>query len=267
MILDDHQPLREVAIRHRELVSRRQLLEQLDRLARYRLPFAHAPGEEQQPRERPQRISLAVSVADGPLTLERALLRVDRLVDLGAQAAFLCASAKERRADLERLIVGDPQSTGVLIRGLAVGSRARGALPRERRPPKHSGGIARGLGMVREAREIRIVAGGERLDRGTVQVEPAVRCDRLLDRDPREIVAERDVSVARSQHARREAFVDPVTELAGNRFEQPQLDLSGNDRDRLEQPPRRQPRGVPRAQAPRHERFRGSVPRRPRAPR
>ncbi len=47
-VLDDHAALRDVGVGHRERVSRRQPLEELDRLERNRLALPGPPGEEQQ---------------------------------------------------------------------------------------------------------------------------------------------------------------------------------------------------------------------------
>jgi hypothetical protein len=52
-------------------------------------------------------------------------------------------------------------------------------------------------------------------------------------------VAEGHVRAARDQHARGQALVDAVDDVASEHIQQPGLDVSGHDRDRFEQPPRR----------------------------
>ena len=69
--------------------------------------------------------------------------------------------------------------------------RARGGLRRE---PQHGAGVAGGLGVVREPRGLRSTGRrrGERRQGGPVQRRPAVGRERLLDRHPRQLVAEGD---------------------------------------------------------------------------
>jgi hypothetical protein len=97
--------------------------------------------------------------------------------------------------------------------------------------------------VVREPRLLGVAAArAQRLQRRPVQREPAVRRDRLVDRQSRQLVPELDVRRPGDQHPR--GFVDAIGELAGERFEQPQLDGPGDDCHRVEQPARRlgQPR-------------------------
>ncbi len=49
-------------------------------------------------------------------------------------------------------------------------------------------------------------------------------------------MAETDMRAARAQHARRQALLQPVNQLAGKQLQQPQIDLSRNDRDSFKQP-------------------------------
>ena len=61
------------------------------------------------------------------------------------------------------------------------------------------------------------------------------RLERLLDREPREVVAELDCARALSEHPRRERLFERVDVLAGERLEQPQLRARWGDRHRVEQ--------------------------------
>lgn len=58
-----------------------------------------------------------------------------------------------------------------------------------------------------------------------------------LEREPRELVAERDRLALGAQHPRRNARIQAF-ELAGDGLEQPQLGARGHDRGHLEDSPR-----------------------------
>ena len=82
---------------------------------------------------------------------------------------------------------------GVLRGRLAVGVEQRRAAARGGRIPKDGLRVARGLRVVREAREV--LSGRPRGQRGQdrlVQLQPPAGRDRLLDGEPRELVAERE---------------------------------------------------------------------------
>jgi hypothetical protein len=68
-----------------------------------------------------------------------------------------------------------------------------------------------------------------------VQVEVAVRRQRLLDREPRELVPERDRARGGREHSGGEALLEPVDRVAGERCEEPELGLRGDDCDGVEQ--------------------------------
>ena len=76
------------------------------------------------------------------------------------------------------------------------------------------------------------------INRGAMKYEAAVRRDRVLYRQARQLVAERDVRRACDQHAAGQAFIDSVSQLAGERLQEPRLDLAGNDGGRVQQPGR-----------------------------
>src|SRR6185312_10191704 len=58
---------------------------------------------------------------------------------------------------------------------------------------------------------------------------------RLLDREPRQLVSERNVGGALNQHSRGQAFIEAIDELAGKRLKQGELNVSGKDGDRFKQ--------------------------------
>ena len=71
-----------------------------------------------------------------------------------------------------------------------------------------------------------------------MQPDPAVERDRLLDREPGEIVAERDAGRLRREHSRGQAFLEPADRFPRERLEQPELGALRHDRDGVEQRPR-----------------------------
>jgi hypothetical protein len=163
-------------------------------------------------------------------------LRADRLVELGAEATLFDAAVQQGRPEVRRQPAGAVQRAGVLRGGLAVRARRRGSLGRPGGPLEHTARVIRGVGMVREPREVGVVATarGQGLDRGAMEGEAAVRGDRVLDREPGQLVAERDVRPPRDQHPRREALVNAILDRTGHPRKQPRLDLTRHDRDRLE---------------------------------
>ncbi len=68
---------------------------------------------------------------------------------------------------------------------------------------------------------------------------PTVRSDRLLDREPRQLVPKSQVRGSGNQHSRSKALLDLIDELGDQRLQQEQIDLPRNNRDRLKQPSRR----------------------------
>ena len=74
-----------------------------------------------------------------------------------------------------------------------------------------------------------------------MQRQPLIGRQRLLDRQPRELVAELDSAPPGGKHPRGEALLQPITRLRRERLEQPQLHLARDNGERIEQPrvPRR----------------------------
>ena len=178
----------------------RELLEDGDRLQSVSLALVGAAREKQQPRERAQRIALSEAIAPAAMPLERLLLGRDRLIELGTEPALLDAALLQVVAVGGSQIVGMTQrARGIVGRRLAVSAGDGGALRGTGRPFEHAADVAGGLGMVCEPREIGVVADtrGQCIDRGTVEREPAVRRDRVLDRQPRFLVRERCLRVFR----------------------------------------------------------------------
>ena len=144
-------------------------------------------------------------------TASASLHRLDRLVAVvgteggrgsGPRAARRALAPAGRRRSAARARTGPPPRGG--RRPTSARAAAAG------REPQHGGRVAGGLGVVREPRGVGSAGRrrGERRQRGAVQRRPAVRRQRLLDRHPRQLVAEGDAVGRRRQHARAEALVE-----------------------------------------------------------
>ena len=140
----DHPPLRDVAVSHRQRVAGRSPLEQVKRLSQGRSapPLGRASGEKQQPRQRPERISLAAPVPELAADLDRRLLGVDRLLELRGQVALLGAPLEQdgsfarRHAALRDATLGRtvPRPRGAPQRRPPV---PRPGVPKEALPRRH----------------------------------------------------------------------------------------------------------------------------------
>ena len=162
---------------------------------------------------------------------QRALQVGDRLLRLIGQEALAGAQLEQIGAVLGR----EPQGARVLRRGLAVGAGGRGALRGGNGVTADGRGVARSCGVVGEPRRVGAVGRGQRAG---VQRAAHVRRERLLDRDPRELVPERDARPNRVEHAARQAFLELV-EVARERVEQPEIHRPRDDRRGIERPARR----------------------------
>src|SRR5262249_58270790 len=76
----------------------------------------------------------------------------------------------------------------------------------------------------------------ERRENLPVELDPAVRRQRLLDGERRELVAERNGLVGRGEHPRGEAGLQLVEEVARNPLEEPELGLRRGDGDDVQRP-------------------------------
>jgi hypothetical protein len=74
---------------------------------------------------------------------------------------------------------------------------------------------------------------------GAVQRDPAMRRDRLLDREARQLVPEGHAPPPLDQYPRTQALLERVDMVAGRCGHQPRLDGPGHHRDGLEEPARR----------------------------
>jgi hypothetical protein len=154
MVAREHAQLREVAVGHRELASRRQRLEQLDREARLALGVRVVAGEPSQSREPAVRFALAQPVTEPAVLLERSPSGVDRVVDLVREVALVRAPLQELGPALGRELAGEAQRAREVRRGFTVRAERRRTLARRGRVAQHRVPIAGRLGVVSEPREV-----------------------------------------------------------------------------------------------------------------
>ncbi len=212
-------------------------LEQLDRLQhrplRVRVPAAaeqvrHDPGE---------RVALAARVARPAPERDRQLERVDRPHLFVREVVGAGLALEEGRALVGGQAVGEAERPAVLSGCLTMGAEEIGPLGSCCCEPQHGVGVAGRLGVMRQPG---IVAHGvgppaERGERTAMEAQPASRLERLLDREPRQVVAELDRTRALSEHPRRERLLEGADVLARQRFEEPQLGARRGDGDGVEQ--------------------------------
>ena len=131
------------------------------------------------------------------------------------------------------------QRARVLLGRFAVRASGSRALSCLRCPPQHAVQITSRLRVVGQAREINVTAvvRDEPLEHAAMQCEPAVGRDRVLDRQPCELVAKRDMRPTRDQHPGAETLLEAFDVLGQQQFKQPEIDVTRDHRDRLKQPP------------------------------
>src|SRR5262249_6036868 len=139
-----------------------------------------------------QGIALSQWVAESAITVERLVDRGERFVVLGREEALEPAAEQQARTPLGWESVGEAKRPRVLLRGLPV----RGDLGRPRgcgrRETEHGLAVAGSLGMVRDERRV----GARRLDQRRegrpMERPPPIGWQRLLDRQARKLVPERE---------------------------------------------------------------------------
>ncbi len=118
-----------------------------------------------------------------------------------------------------------------------MGARGRGASARLGCVAEHSFAVSCLFRVVGETGDV--AALGERDEDRFVQSSAAVRCERALDGEPCELVAEGDAVPVGADHARLETGVEPVELGRDDLLEQPELGSERDHGNRLEQPSRR----------------------------
>ncbi len=185
---------REPCIRPRELVPGREQRQQLDRSLGRGLRIRQLPAAGEVGHDPAECVGLAAAVARGTVELDRLLQHLDRSPLLVRAVEGVGAALEQRRALPGGQAVREAQGPGVVRGRLAVSPGRGGALGGGDGVAEDCLAVARGIGVMGEPREVRPSVGGlrQRDERPPVQVEPASRLQRLLERQPGEIVAELD---------------------------------------------------------------------------
>ena len=121
-----------------------------------------------------------------------------------------------------------------MLERLPVPARG-GGRPRGRRSePRHGVAVAGAARVVRQPRRVRAPRLLERMEHHPIQLVLPDRRDLVLDRPPREVVAERERTVLQGEQARVDAGVDRRGRRARGLRQQPQLRRAGNDGGQLD---------------------------------
>src|SRR5439155_24767773 len=121
-VVRQHAQLCGVAVRHRELASRRQRLEQLDGTASFALRGLLVTVEPGKPREPAVRLALAQAITTTVVLLESAAARLDRFVDLVGEIALVRAPLQELDPAFGLQFVGKAQGAGEMCGSFTVGT-------------------------------------------------------------------------------------------------------------------------------------------------
>ena len=170
-------------------------------------------------RERSRRAPLArKQIATGAVDAQRLGERLHRLLAHVGEIAGVAEALEQVGALLRRQAVGEAQRPPVLVLGLARGADRGGVLGGRGRVAQDGRRVGGRLGVMGEPRQVgrpdrRL---GQRGESAAVQRDRPVRRERLLDRQPRQLVAEGDAALLGAKHARAQALLERVERAAGS---------------------------------------------------
>ena len=198
---------------------------------------ASRPGHQSISESRTSATAFAAAIAQLAMARECALLCGDRLVHLIGEVALLRASLEQTgelarrhapRRSARRARTARPPRGALPAPRPGRPQRSRSAASHRHRPRPRRGAPAEpGRARAREAADS---ASSTR----RCSSDAPMRADRILDGEPRELVAERDRAPLGAQHAGREAGIDVLDLIRHDLVEQPHLDMRRDDGDRLE---------------------------------
>jgi hypothetical protein len=178
--------------------------------------------------KRRERATNWTRVAERAAKRDHGLDRADRLAQVVGEEAFPRAPLEQLRPGLRRQRIREAKSARVLRRRLAMRAHRGGLLGRRRREAEDGVGVAGAVRVVCEAccvRQPRRGRGKAREGRA-VEAQPTPGLDRFFDRQASELMAERHgAGSSIDQHPGAQTFLQRDHVLAGQRLEQPQLDL------------------------------------------
>jgi len=134
----------------------------------------------------------------------------------------------------------ESQRAQVLVLRLAGCSQRRRVLAGRGGVAKHGRPVSGRLGVMGQPGQVGCSKLGptERRQRATVQRDRAIRRQRVLDREPGQLVSEHDPVGLGAQDAGAQALFESTEPPVGHRLQQPHLDALRDHRDGVEQIPR-----------------------------
>ena len=210
--LADQAQLRQRAVGDGQLGIGRQRFEHLDRLARAVECRGDAVAPAMQPRQPAQADALGAPVAELAVQHERFAPGTDRLAVQAGDRAFERTRLEQRRTfgRCQRRAVKQRQPIEPCR--FAVGAARGRESGCARRQPCDLVDQARAFGMVHLPRQRLVgIAGGiaQHGEHLRMQARAPVWRDRLVHRDPRQLMAERERVAARDEQPALQAFVEP----------------------------------------------------------
>src|SRR5512133_2875483 len=154
MVVGEHRELCDVAVGHRQLATRWQWFEQLDRELGLFPRGGVVAGEPGEAREPTVGLALAQAVTAAAVLVERAPTCIDRALDLVSQVALVRTPLQQRGPALGRELVCVAQGTLEMSCGFTVRPECSRTFPCRGRVTQHRLLVAGSLSVVREPREI-----------------------------------------------------------------------------------------------------------------
>ena len=225
-----------MGIDQRKLTSRLDQLENGYRLESHALRLGHATRTPEQVGEQAEHRRLAVAVAEFPAARQRALERIDGLLDLVREVA-LVPRPLEQRCELRRGQIPRVAQRAQILRGrLAMRSLRRRTRAGGRRVLQGRRRVAGGLRVMCQLRRVGCALGrlAQGLEHPPVQQNATARAHGLLDGESSQLVAERHRATLAVQHACLQARIEVHDLIRHDLVEQPQLRRGGHHRDCLQ---------------------------------
>ena len=247
-VLGEHRVLREAAVRARELGRLPERLEDLDRLERLRPRDVAVAGEPVEPREDARAAADPLYVAELPVDANRAVDRLERLIEAVHVVGRLGELLEHARALRELEPVGEVGGAAIVGVGLAVGVECGGAACGDERVVGDDVVEARVLRVVHDQRRVGAL-GDERLRDLHMEAAGCSSGQARGDRVARELVPEADVLRVDGEELPPLGLLRRLRPARQHGIEQPRRHAVRNDGHELDEAPRVRRRGARRARA------------------
>jgi hypothetical protein len=220
-----------------ELGTGSQGLEHGERLLNGLTGLHGVSGTPQDVGEPAKRVAFLTRVAEITEARDRTPERIERFVCLVGEVALVRPPLQQFREFTLRQRVGVLERPSILGSRLTVGAQGGCAFGSGGGITQNSWAVSGGVGVMREPFDIRRAPRGIRQGskRPAVEGETAIRRERLLHGDPRELVAERDAVGRVPEHPGCQALVERIHVFCGKRLEQPEFGPWTCDGDRFQQ--------------------------------